>query len=277
MTTDRNTRPAPHDTASAPARRSPRKEPRKGPHKGHGAGTARRRRRQWVPPQHGAWAMLIVPYLAGLIAVGFQWPHLPLLVAWLAAYPLSYFALLAVKTRRYERFRTQLLVFGAATLAAGGVTVAARPQVLSYAPLFAVVLVVNGVFAARRDDRALVNGLVSVVGAMLILPVVATVAGRPPAEVADALVVSLLYFAGTVFFVKTCIRERDNRALLRASVVFHAAALAVAVWVAPLYAVPFGWYLVRAAALPHRGLSPKHLGMIEIASSALLLAAVAFA
>ena len=238
-------------------------------------GNARRRRGQWVPPQHGAWAMLIVPYLAGLIAVGFTWPHLPLLVAWLAGYPLSYFALLAVKTRRFARFRPQILTFGTAALLAGGITVAVRPALLYYAPLFAVVLVINGLFAARRDDRALLNGLVSVAGAMLILPVVATVAGRPPTEVIDALIVSFLYFAGTVFFVKTCIRERDNRAMLVASITYHAAALAAAAWVHLLYAIPFGLYLARSVIVPGKNLTPKHLGVMEIVSSVLLLATVA--
>src|SRR5512139_3128614 len=234
----------------------------------------RRRKSQWVPPQHGAWAMLLVPYLAGLLTVGFVWPQLPLLVAWLAGYPFSYFALLAIKTRRFERYRTQLLVFGGTALATGAIALIARPRLLLYAPLFALVLVVNGVFASQRDDRALLNGLVSVVGAMLILPVVATVAGEGVGEIVDPFIVSLLYFAGTIFFVKTCIRERDNRAMFRASVGFHAVALVIAAWVHPLYAIPFAFYLVRAAALPARRMSPKQLGFVEIGSSVALLVVV---
>lgn len=235
----------------------------------------RRRRRQWVPPQHGAWAMLLVPYLAGLLTVGFAWPHLPLLVAWIAGYLLSYFALLAVKTRRLARFRTQVLAYGGTALAAGGMVLLARPGLIVYAPVFAAVLLINGFFASRRDDRALVNGLVSVAGAVVIMPVVASVAGVDPWRIADPLVASLLYFAGTVFFVKTCIRERDNRPLYLVSVGFHAVALAVASLLDPLYAVPFTWYLVRAALLPRRHATPKQLGLVEIGGSALLLAVVA--
>lgn len=236
-----------------------------------------RRRRRWVPPQHGAWAMLVVPYLAGMITGGFAWPQLPLLLAWIGGYLLSYFALLAVKTRRFARYRDQLLVYGSVTATAGLVVLAARPQLLAYAPVFALVLLVNGFFASRHDDRALVNGLVSVVGATLIVPVVVTVAERPVASSVDAALVSLLYFAGTVFFVKTCIRERGNRTLLRASIGFHAVAMTLAGWIAPLFAVAFAWYLVRAAVLPARGLTPKRLGFIEIGGSALLLLCVALA
>ncbi|MFC4062955.1 YwiC-like family protein [Planomonospora corallina] len=230
-----------------------------------------------MPPQHGAWAMLLVPYLAGLVTTGFSWPVLPLLVAWTAGYVLSYFALLAVKTRRPGRVRAQLTVYGTAALAAGATVLAARPQLLAFAPVFAAVLAVNAFFASHRNDRALVNGLVSAAAATLILPVVAAVNGVPPLETGGTFLVTLLYFAGTVFFVKTGIRERGNRGLLAASAAFHLAALALATWVAPLYAVPFTWYLVRAVVLPRRSATAKQLGFVEIGGSLLLLAAIAVA
>jgi hypothetical protein len=219
--------------------------------------------------------MLVVPYIAGLLAAGFAWPDIPLLVAWIAGYLFSYFALLAIKTRRYDRYRSQLLSYGSATVIAGSVVLIARPALLVFAPVFAVVLLVNGRFAANRDDRALVNGLVSAAAAMLILPVVAVVGGQDVWSVSGTFVVLLLYFAGTVLFVKTCIRERGNVGLLRASIAFHVGALAVAPWVAPLYAVPFAWFLARAVVVPSRRLTAKQLGVIEIGSSLALLTAVA--
>lgn len=246
---------------SAPARGRPR----------------RKKRGQWVPPQHGAWAMLLLPYLAGLLSAGFAWPELPLLVAWIGGYLLSYFALLAVKTRRPARYRDQLLAYGLTTLAAGAVVLAARPQLILYAPVFALALAVNGFFASRRDDRALVNGLVSAAAATLILPVVVSVAGGSPWDVGGPFTVVLLYLAGTVLFVKSCIRERGNTAMFAASAAFHAAALAVAAWITPVYAVAFGWYLVRAAGLPRRRMTPLQLGLVEIVSSLLLLVSVALA
>jgi len=72
-------------------------------------------RRRFIPPQHGAWAMLVVPYLAGLIAAGYRWPDLPLAGGWLAGYLWSYYLFQAVKSRRRDRFRTQLLMYGGFT------------------------------------------------------------------------------------------------------------------------------------------------------------------
>jgi hypothetical protein len=219
--------------------------------------------------------MLLVPYFAGLIAVGFSWVQLPLLLGWVGGYLLSYFGLLAVKTRRPGRVRAQLLVYGSVTLTAGATVLLARPQLLLFAPVFAAVLGVNGLFAKARRDRALANGLVSVVAATLILPVVAVAGGASLWRVTGPFLVTLLYFTGSLLFVRTTIRERGNRHLLAASVAFHAVALAAATWVAFPYAVPFTGYLIRAAALPRRGLTPKRIGIAEIVSSAALLASVA--
>lgn len=221
--------------------------------------------------------MLLVPYLAGLLTAGFSWPDLPLLAAWIAGYLLSYYALLAVKTRRLGRFRPQVLGYGGTALAAGATVLLARPQLLAFAPVFAAVLLVNGLFAARRDDRALLNGLVSVAAATLILPVVAVVAGESPWSTGEVAAVTFLYFAGTVLFVKTCVRERDNTKLFAVSTGFHAGAAVLATWLSPVYAVPFAWYLARAVVLRRRRYSAKRIGFVEVASSVLLLVAVAIA
>ena len=95
------------------------------------ATTAARRRtvRQFVPPQHGAWAMLLLPYLAGLLVAGFRWPDLPLLGAWLSGYLLSYFVLQAIKSRRPRRYRAPLSWYAPITLVLAAPVVVACPRV----------------------------------------------------------------------------------------------------------------------------------------------------
>jgi hypothetical protein len=234
---------------------------------------ARRRTvRQFVPPQHGAWAMLLLPYLAGLLAAGFRWPDLPLLGAWLSGYLLSYFALLTVKTRR---LREPVLWYAPATVILTAVVVVARPRVLIFAPVFAALLAVNAWHAVRRRDRALVNDLASVVQSCLMVFVVAVVAGRSPGRVLTPFLVVLLYFTGTVLYVKTMIRERGSRAYRRASIAFHLLALIVATALGPLPAAVFAALLARAWLAPKRRLTPKQVGVAEIAASVLVLAAAA--
>ncbi|MBO4208252.1 YwiC-like family protein [Micromonospora echinofusca] len=235
----------------------------------------RGRLRRYLPPQHGAWAMLLLPYLAALAVTGVRWPHLPLLGAWLAGYLFSYYALQAVKTRRTDRVRPQLLRYGPVTVACAVPVLVAEPALLVFAPGYALLLAGNAWYAWRRRERALVNDLLSVVQSCLLVFVVATIAGVPPGAVTEVFVAVLAYLAGTVLYVKTMIRERGSRVYRWASVGYHLLALVVAGrWLGPALTVLFAALLVRAAVLPGRRLSPKQVGLVEIALSVLLLVAV---
>lgn len=219
--------------------------------------------------------MLAVPYLAGLIAAGFRWPDLPLLGAWLGGYLASYFVFQAVKSRRWRRHRDQLLLWGAVTIPLLVVVLVARPRLLLYAPAYAALVAVNAFFAARRRERALLNDVALVVQSCLMVFVVATVAGTPPRAVVGAFLLCLAYFLGTVFYVKTMIRERESRTYRRLSIGYHAAALAAVAWLGPWVVAFFAWLLLRAALLPGRSLSPKRVGLVEMVNCLLLLAGVA--
>ncbi|MCW3844012.1 YwiC-like family protein [Micromonospora yasonensis] len=234
------------------------------------------RRRRWLPPQHGAWAMLLLPYAVAVGVIGPRWLHLPLLGAWLAGYLFSYHALLAVKTGRPARVRPQLLAYGGATALLGLWVLLARPAVLGYAPLFAVLVAVNAVHARRRRERALLNDLASVAQSVLVVFVVATVAEVPPAALAGVAAAVGAYLVGTVLYVKTMIRERDSVGHRRASLAYHLAVTAVAVaagW-GPAVVAVFTLLLLRAALLPGRRLSPLRVGLIELAGTLLVAAAV---
>lgn len=232
-------------------------------------------RRRFLPPQHGAWAMLAVPYLAGLLAAGYRWPDLPLAAAWLAGYLLSYYVFQAIKSRRPRRYRAQLALYGGLAAPFAAIVVVARPQLLWYAPAYAALFAANAWYAARRQERALVNDLASVAQSCLMVFVVATVAGTRPAAVLDVFALCLAYFLGTVCYVKTMIRERGNPAYRRWCIGYHVLALAAVGWLSPWAAALFAWLLLRAALLPRLGWAPKRVGLVEMANCVLLLACVA--
>ncbi|HEX6968219.1 MAG TPA: YwiC-like family protein [Micromonosporaceae bacterium] len=234
----------------------------------------RSRRRRFVPPQHGAWAMLVVPYLVGVLLVGPTWVHLPLLAAWMAGYLWSYYVFQALKSRRPGRYRPQLTLYSAVALPLVAVVAVARPAVLWYAPAYAFLVAVNAWYAWRRRERALGNDLVAVLQSSLMVFVTATVAAEQPVELLGAFAATLGYFAGTVWYVKTMIRERGNAAYRRWSVGYHLAAFLAAAWAGPVLAGFFGWLLLRAAVLPRLRLSPLHVGLVEIGNCVALIAAI---
>lgn len=230
--------------------------------------------------------MLLVPYAVGVALAGPTWSHLPLLVGWLAGYLLSYYALLAVKTRRPARVRDQLRLYSTLAAPALLLVVLARPVLLWAGPVFAVLLAVSAWYAWRRDERSVVNDLAGITQGTLMIPVAALTGGLPATATWPAWAVTWLYFAGTAFYVKTMIRERGQRSWWLASVGYHVAAAVAAVAVAatvvgtPAAAttgVLFSWLAVRAAVLPRFPLTPKQVGILEIVHSVVLLVVVTVA
>ncbi len=231
---------------------------------------------RWLPPQHGAWAMLLVPFAAGMLHAR-SWVLVPLLLAWLAGYLASYFALQAVKTRRVRRVLPQLPVYAGVAAASAAVVVGARPAVLACAPAFAVLIAVTWWYARRRRDRALGSDAASVLQACLMVLVVQTAAGAAVGPALGTFLACLLYFAGTVLYVKTVIRERGDRRYLAASLAFHAVAVVASAALSPWLVPVFGWFLLRAAVLPGRGPAVRRVGLIEVVGSIALLLSLAAA
>ncbi|MFB9603652.1 YwiC-like family protein [Streptomyces roseofulvus] len=234
--------------------------------------------RRWIPNQHGAWAMLVVPSLAGVLIGSPSWPQLPLFVAWLLAYCAVFHAEQWVRLRRASRnpraaarHRRPALVLGSATTAFGLPLLVAEPWLGIAAALAAPFLAVNVLYARRNRERALVNGLAAVVPACGMLPVALRLGGGTVADGLAPAAACLLYFAGTVPYVKTMIRERNSQAYRWGSVAYHAVALVAAALLDPWLALPFAVYLARAAVLPGRGLRVPVVGAVEVGCSVLLL------
>lgn len=230
--------------------------------------------------------MLAVPFALGVVAGGPDWVHLPLALVWVVGY-LEHHALSVWLRSRFKRRYLPPVRAWAVALAGPGVLVAVlRPDLLPWAGAVVPLLVLSLWCAYRRADRSLGAGLVTVLAACLALPVAAQAgagAGAGPGsttpEVAAWTVVVALYLAGTVFYVKTVIRERGRRGYLVLSVVFHAVATgAVAVTLAAAdlswrgAAVLFALLTVRAAAVPRLHPSPLQVGLAELLASGLVVA-----
>ncbi|MFZ0323534.1 MAG: YwiC-like family protein [Actinomycetes bacterium] len=237
--------------------------------------------RTYVPPQHGVWAMLVVPFVLGTAASSAGWWTLPLLVVWVDAYLVSYYALLGLKARRLARYRAPLRLYTVVLVVVSLPLVAMRPWLVAAAVAFVPLVLLNAWFAYRRDDRNWLNGVVSVTQACLIVFVayglgegVVTAADLSSVEWSAAVqlfVAAWLYFTGTVLFVKTMIREAGESSYYRASVAYHLVACLLAALVDPWLALPFGLYLVRAVALPRHRLRPAQVGVVEVVDSVLLV------
>ncbi|MEN2423517.1 YwiC-like family protein [Streptomyces rimosus] len=240
----------------------------------------RRALRRWIPNQHGAWAMLLVPFLAGALLGGFVGGHALLLPAWLLAYCTAFHGQQYVRLRRLSRnpraprrHLAPLAGFGAAFVLCAVPLAVAHPWLLLAALCAAPFFAVNIVYAYRNEERATVNGIVAVVPACGMLLVSDRLgSGTVDSGAWTAAVACLLYFTGTVLYVKTMIRERGSEAFRVASAVYHGLAVVAAVSLDPWLAVPFVVFLLRAVAMPGRGVRVAVVGAVEVLCSVLLLA-----
>jgi hypothetical protein len=238
--------------------------------------------RLWVPQQHGAWAMLVVPFLGGMILGGASWWQLPLLPAWLLSFAAAHHGQQFLRLRRASRrpgaanrHLAPLGWLGGIAAVLAGVLAAAHPWLLLAAAAMAPFVAINTIYAARNRERALLNDFVALIPACGMLPIVARLAtGRLEAVAWAGFAACLLYFAGTVLVVKTMIRERGSRGYRIASGAYHAGALVAAGALSWWLAAPFALYLARALILPTRRMRPAAIGAVEIVNSAILLAAM---
>lgn len=238
-----------------------------------------RRSQGWMPNQHGAWFMLFIPPLMGLILQP-SWAALPLLITWWAGY-FTYFAItIWVKSRLRPKHLPPVLTYGAITALAGIAALITQWQLIAWLPIFAPIIAVAVYETIKRRERSLVSGWSTVLAAAMMLPTVASIStnGTPAAVSADlwwATAWFALYFGGSIYYVKTLIRDFGNHARFIQSVGFHAAVFIGAIALA--VAQPHTWPVAvvgallaaRSYAVPRiaqrRGkrIPPKYVGMID--------------
>lgn len=253
---------------------------------GHPAPKARPRKRRgpgWVPDQHGAWAMLAVPLLIGVVASGGAWVHLPLTVLWFVGY-FAFFAVgLWLKSRFKKRWYPPVRAYALASVPPAIIVLAMRPSLLVWLPAFLPLIGISLLCSYRRRDRSLLNDTVTVMAASLMLPVAFSAGnGTLWPQIWLSTIIVFAYFVGTIFYVKTIIRERGSRAYQVASTGFHLAVPALLPFVSGLmvpssttvriwpFVVLFLVLAVRAQLVPRTAATPKQTGYGEIVASSVL-------
>lgn len=241
--------------------------------------------------------MLLVPFIAGVIlrvkeGAGIDIFLAPLFACWL----LGYFTFNAVSLwfKSAAKHRPALVApavtYGALT-AMFGLTALwlAGPALAWWVVAFTPLLAPTLVLVARHEERSLASGLLTTAAASLMTvvtrfpdPTAIVGAFEPAKPTLWATFFVFAYFAGTVFYVKTNLRERDNHAFYVVSALWHLAALVGAIgtgvlggswsWMA-FFAVALARALVVPKLKPAR--TPLQIGTIEIVLSVALCVAFA--
>ena len=237
----------------------------------------------WLPNYHGGWAMISLPPVLGLCHSGFVPAHILLLVSWFAAYFL-FFALVGFLRHNYAtRYRPAIITYGILTTLTGSILLLMRPLLIAwFIPLF--LLSIFTLYQAKiGKERSLLSGMATVLFASLMLPIAYQVKNTDlPIYIIWLTIIVFMYFAGTVFYVKTNIRERKSLKYFCFSISFHIISLMIVfIYHHTHYFLIILWILLlfRAILVPSfirkgKNISIKTIGILEIVLSVLLFIAL---
>lgn len=224
----------------------------------------------FLPKQHGAWAMLIIPFWLGVAASGFQWKHIPFFMGWLLLYLATYPMLLLFKGKKISFYRKWTLIYSIPALLFLLIPLWARPVIIVFGFAMIPFFLLNAYFSWKKNDRALLNDI-SAIMAFGLAGLASSFLSEGNLSLDAILVItsSVLFFIGSTFYVKTMIREKNNPVYKRISWSYH-------IIVPILFAISGFWIvaiaffpsLVRAIYYYGKPMTMKKVGILEIINAA---------
>ncbi|QTM98346.1 hypothetical protein ERJ70_02850 [Sediminibacillus dalangtanensis] len=223
-----------------------------------------------LPKQHGAWAMLIIPFFLGSIAGRFTFWHIPLFLGWLCLYLSSYpFIMVFKKKRNNSHYKKGAILFGLAALLFLLPVLWTEWRLIFFGISMLPLFWINIYFAKQKKERAFLNDVVAVV-TFCIGGLASYFLGTGTIDQTAIVLAAynFLFFFGSIFYVKTMIRQKKNRQFLYFSWCYHLLLTIGLFFIVGLWlAVAYFPSLLRAWLLPGRTLSIKKIGILEILNS----------
>lgn len=225
----------------------------------------------FLPKQHGAWAMLIIPFWLGVMASHFLWQHIPFFIGWLFLYLATYPLLLLFKRKKISFYRKWTMLYMLPAMVFLLFPLLTKPSILLFGVGMIPFFCINAYFSSKNNDRALMNDI----SAILVFGI----AGLASSFLAEsfisesswlAFVSSTFFFIGSTFYVKTMIREKKSIVYRNISWGYHVFVLLLWLllgqWLVALASLPS---LVRAFYFYRKPYSVKKVGILEIINAVL--------
>ena len=251
-----------------------------------------------LPKEHGAWAMLYVPFVLGTAVAGrVNWPVLLLLLSATAAFISRESLLVYWRARARGRDATEagkaLLIY-LALAAAFGLPLILAFELFWLIPLGgigAALLLINGRQAARMEERETMSEIMAIAGLTMTAPAAYYAAsGRWELTAFWLWLLSALYMASSVFYIKLRVyrlnprKQAEQRLALRSCAFYHSflivalPALIVAGSLSLIAFIAFAPALVRTfwgMLAPKSKVNLTRAGILEIVYSLIFLVCAA--
>lgn len=233
----------------------------------------------YVPREHGAWAMLIVPYLVGMLTSKVTLVHLIFFIGILAFYFSSGPLLTIVRQPKLKKSALPaLLTYSFVGILFTLPILYLLPEILLIGLFIVPFFLMNIIFAKMKKERLFANDLCAII-ALSFLVIISYYIGNSTIDLAAIILtlVNIIFFTASVFHVKTLIREKGNNHFLFKSNVFHGfTVFGFFIVNMPFIAMFFLITSLKAWFMPKdRKYKPIQIGLIEIANSVAFVIVIA--
>lgn len=223
----------------------------------------------FIPKQHGAWAMVIIPFWLGVCASTFVWQHIPFFIGWLFLYLATYPMLYLFKKKKKSFYVKWTIIYMIPALILLIIPLWTKPTIIYFALAMIPLFIINAYYSKTNNERALVNDFSAIITFSIASLASSYLGEGMISELAiTAFVAAVLFFVCSTFYVKSMIREKRNKNFKFFSWGIHSVILLywliVGEWLIALAFVPS---LIRAIVLYGKPIKINTLGVVEIVNA----------
>ncbi|KGX86413.1 YwiC-like family protein [Pontibacillus marinus] len=223
-----------------------------------------------LPKQHGAWAMLLVPFILGMTSSEFTWVHIPLLIGWLGLYLSTYPILMLIKGKKRDLHLKWTGIYMGIAMLFLVVVLLNEWRMMIFGLFMLPLFLINIYYTKKKKERAFAND----VTAIIVFCVGGAASYYLGAGILDlkgwsVVLLSFLFFLGSTFFIKTMIREKKNVKFRWYSWMYHILLIVGPIIITGsfIWMTPFIPSMIRAFFLYGKKLTIMQTGIIEIINS----------
>jgi hypothetical protein len=227
-----------------------------------------------LPKQHGAWAMLMIPFILGIGAGEFSVMHIPLFIGWLFLYLATYPMLMFVKGKKKTLYLKWSIIYLFIALIFLAIILIYEWKMFYFGLTMLPFFLINTYFAKKKKERAFVNDVTAIV-AFCVGGVASYYLGTGSFDQTALFIafLSFLFFLGSTFYVKTMIREKKSQSFRWFSWSYHILLLIfILLFVNPIMiSLAYVPSAIRAFVCYSQKLSIMQVGILEIINSVYFL------
>ncbi|MDM5189135.1 YwiC-like family protein [Bacillus sp. DX4.1] len=221
-----------------------------------------------IPKQHGAWGMLLIPFVLGILIGKGTWYHIPLFLAWLFVYLATYPLLMYVKQPRKKYYLHCFFLYFSVAFVCAIIALMYEWRIVFFSIIMIPCFFINIYYSRQKNERALLNDICAIIlfcigGIISYYFTMKTV----DEKIWVIATISFLYFMGSTFYVKTMIREKKNPTYRFVSWGYHSLLVIATLIVSPWFTIAFIPSLVRSIILYGRNISILKVGVLETLNS----------